>query len=101
LLNWQSAKNRKPLMLRGARQVGKTSTVKNLAKHFTYFVEINFDEQPAFSTIFEKKLSVFEVCEQLSVLTNTPIVAGQTLLFFDEIQTCIPAIILNRIIKIT
>jgi len=96
LLNWQSAKNRKPLMLRGARQVGKTSTVKNFAKHFTYFVEINFDEQPAFSTIFEKKLSVFEVCEQLSVLTNTPIVAGQTLLFFDEIQTCIPAISMLR-----
>ncbi len=96
LLNWISAKNRKPLMLRGARQVGKTSTVKNLAAHFTYFVEINFDEQPFFSTIFEKNLSVFEVCEQLSVLTNTPIVAGETLLFLDEIQTCIPAISMLR-----
>ncbi len=96
LLNWKSAENRKPLMLRGARQVGKTSTVKKLAAHFTYFVEINFDEQPSFSAIFEKKLSVFEVCEQLSVLTNTPIVAGETLLFFDEIQTCTPAISMLR-----
>jgi len=83
-------------MLRGARQVGKTSTVKKLAAHFTYFVEINFDEQPSFSSIFEKNLSVFEVCEQLSVLTNTPIVAGETLLFLDEIQTCIPAISMLR-----
>ncbi|MDO8897232.1 MAG: AAA family ATPase, partial [Bacteroidales bacterium] len=96
LLNWKSAKIRKPLMLRGARQVGKTSTVKNLAAHFTYFVEINFDEQTFFSSVFEKNLSVFEICEQLSVLTNTPIVAGETLLFLDEIQTCIPAISMLR-----
>ncbi|MCF8381801.1 MAG: AAA family ATPase [Bacteroidales bacterium] len=96
LINWKLAKNRKPLMLRGARQVGKTSTVKKLAEHFIYFVEINFDEQPVFSAIFEKNLSVFEVCEQLSVLTNTPIVAGKTLLFLDEIQTCIPAISMLR-----
>lgn len=92
LLNWKFAKNRKPLMLRGARQVGKTSTVRSLAEQFTNFVEINFDENPAFSTIFENNLSVYEICEQLSVLTNTPIVAGETLLFLDEIQTCIPAI---------
>jgi len=96
LLNWKLAKKRKPLMIRGARQVGKTSTVKNHASHFVYFVEINFDEQPFFSSIFEKNLSVFEVCEQLAVLTNTPIVAGETLLFFDEIQTCIPAISMLR-----
>ena len=92
LFKWKSAERRKPLILRGARQVGKTSTIKNLAAHFTYFVEINFDERPLFSSIFEKDLSVSEVCEQLSVLTNTPIVAGETLLFLDEIQNCIPAI---------
>lgn len=96
LLSWKIAKKRKPLMLRGARQVGKTSTVKKLAEHFTYFVEINFDEQPSFSVIFNNEFSVFEVCEQLSVLTNTPIVEGQTLLFLDEIQTCIPAISMLR-----
>jgi predicted AAA+ superfamily ATPase len=96
LLDWKLAKKRKPLILRGARQVGKTSSVKNLALHFTYFVEINFDENPFFSLIFEKNLSVFEVCEQLSVLTNTPIVAGETLLFLDEIQSCIPAISMLR-----
>lgn len=96
LLQWKTTPNRKPLILRGARQVGKTSSVKKLATHFTYFVEINFDENAMFSSIFDKNLSVFEVCEQLSVLTNTPIVAGQTLLFLDEIQSCIPAISMLR-----
>jgi predicted AAA+ superfamily ATPase len=96
LLNWKSAKKRKPLMLRGARQVGKTSSVQNLAQHFTHFVEINFDESPSYSAVFENNSSVFEVCEQLSVLTNTPIVAGETLLFLDEIQACIPAISMLR-----
>jgi predicted AAA+ superfamily ATPase len=96
LLNWKLAETRKPLLLRGARQVGKTSTVKNLAQHFIYFVEVNFDESSFISSIFEKNLSVFELCEQLSVLTNTPIVAGETLLFLDEIQACIPAISMLR-----
>ncbi|MES2589341.1 MAG: AAA family ATPase [Bacteroidota bacterium] len=92
LLNWKFSENRKPLILRGARQVGKSSSVKNLSKKFTHFIEINFDETPHFSEIFEKNLSVFEICEQLSILTNTPIIEGKTLLFFDEIQSCIPAI---------
>ncbi|HNQ68254.1 MAG TPA: AAA family ATPase [Bacteroidales bacterium] len=96
LLKWKLSKNRKPLMLRGARQVGKSSTVKKFAENFTYFVEINFDEQPDLAAIFEKNLTVFDVCEQLSVLTNTPIRSGETLLFLDEIQTCIPAISMLR-----
>jgi len=96
LLKWKFAEKRKPLILRGARQVGKTSSVKNLAKKFTYFAEINFDESASYSVIFQKDISVFEVCEQLSVLTNTPIIAGETLLFLDEIQSCIPAISMLR-----
>ena len=96
LLNWSLLTNRKPLILRGARQVGKSSSVKNLAKQFKYFVEINFDENAGFAELFNKNLSVNEVCEQISVLTNTPIVAGETLLFFDEIQACIPAISMLR-----
>ena len=96
LLNWKIADKRKPLLIRGARQVGKTSSIKNLKQHFTYFVEINFDENPSYARIFEMGLSVAEVCEQLSVLTNTPIEGGRTLLFLDEIQNCIPAINMLR-----
>jgi len=92
LLEWKKSDNRKPLLLRGARQVGKTSAVKNLSKHFHYFVEINFDEHQSFKIIFEKDYSPREICEQLSVLTNTPIIPGETLLFLDEIQACLPAL---------
>lgn len=96
LLAWKNSSQRKPLMLRGARQVGKTSSVKNLATNFTYFIEINFDEKREYAGIFDKNLSVSELCEQLSILTNTPILPGQTLLFLDEIQSCIPAISVLR-----
>lgn len=91
LFEWKESVNRKPLLLRGARQVGKSTAVKNLSAQFRYFVEINFDEHQSFKSIFEKDYSVQEICEQLSVLTNTPIVAGETLLFLDEIQACLPA----------
>ncbi len=47
------AGQRKPLMLRGARQVGKSSAVRQLARHFEYFVEINFDEHPSYQKLFE------------------------------------------------
>ncbi|HAT80134.1 MAG TPA: ATP-binding protein [Flavobacterium sp.] len=89
---WKQLPNRKPLILRGARQVGKSSSVKNLAKKFKYFIEINFDENPIYTTVFENGLDPVGICEQLSVISNTPIVEGETLLFFDEIQSCIPAI---------
>lgn len=89
---WKQLPNRKPLILRGARQVGKSSSVKNLAKNFKYFIEINFDENPIYATVFENGLDPFGICEQLSVISNTPIIEGETLLFFDEIQSCVPAI---------
>ena len=92
LETWKNSPQRKPLLLRGARQVGKSSSVKNLAKKFQYFVEINFDENPNYKAIFEKGFSPAEICEQLAIITNTPIINGKTLLFFDEIQACLSAI---------
>jgi uncharacterized protein len=92
LESWRVAPQRKPLLLRGARQVGKSSAVRNLAQKFTYFVELNFDEIPLYRTIFEQQLNVEEVCELVRAATNTPVEAGKTLLFLDEIQACIPAI---------
>lgn len=92
LVIWSATAQRKPLLLRGARQVGKSSVVKNLAKQFEFFVEINFDENPRYRSVFKDGFDPIEICEQLSILKNTPIIAGKTLLFFDEIQACIPAI---------
>lgn len=93
---WKNERNRKPILLRGARQVGKTSAVRNLSTQFKYFIELNFDENPTLIKLFENNPSVDEVCEQISIYTNKPVIAGESLLFFDEIQSCIPAISMLR-----
>ncbi len=92
LVSWTESKSRKPLILRGARQVGKSSAVRNIGKKFKYFLEINLDENTQLRTLFENELTVLEIVEQLAVITNTPIISGETLLFIDEIQASIPAI---------
>jgi predicted AAA+ superfamily ATPase len=92
LVSWKESKSRKPLILRGARQVGKSSAVRNIGKKFKYFLEINLDENTQLRTLFENELTVLEIVEQLAVITNTPIISGETLLFIDEIQASIPAI---------
>jgi len=88
LLSWAKEKNRKPLLLRGARQVGKSSAVRNLGKSFKNYVEINFEDDKEVHVFFEKFNSPHEICKQLSLYYKKEIVAGQTLVFFDEIQDC-------------
>jgi len=92
LLAWRREKEGKPLLIRGARQVGKSTAVRELAKQFEHFLEVNFEEQKQVHRIFEGDLNPVELCENLSVLYNVPVIPGHTLLFFDEIQACIPAI---------
>jgi predicted AAA+ superfamily ATPase len=92
LQDWREEKERKPLLIRGARQVGKTSVIQNLGKDFPHYIELNFEENQGLKELFDSNLSVNEICEQLSLLHNTPIIPGKTLLFLDEIQACKPAI---------
>ena len=93
LLAWSKEENRKVLLLRGARQVGKSSAVRRLGKSFKHYVEINFeDADEQVKALFAPGVSPQEICMKLSVLTLTPIVPCETLLFFDEIQSCVPAI---------
>jgi predicted AAA+ superfamily ATPase len=92
LVAWRKEKEGKPLLIRGARQVGKSTAVRELAKQFEHFLEVNFEEQKQVHKIFEGDLNPKELCENLSILYNIPIIPGRTLLFFDEIQACIPAI---------
>ena len=93
LLAWSKEANRKVLLLRGARQVGKSSAVRNLGKTFKHYVEINFeDADEQVKDLFKPGVSPQEICMKLSVLTLTPIVPNETLLFLDEIQACVPAI---------
>jgi predicted AAA+ superfamily ATPase len=92
LLQWKGEKDHKPLLIRGARQVGKSTTVRNLAAQFDHFLEVNFESRRQLHAIFEGDLDPKQICEQLSLLFNVPVIPGKTLVFFDEIQACIPAI---------
>ena len=92
LVDWKNSDDRKPLLLRGARQIGKSSAVRQLSKSFEHYVEINFEEKPEIKELFQRSLSPYQLCENLSFFTGIPIIPGKTLLFFDEIQSCLPAI---------
>jgi uncharacterized protein len=92
LTAWRQEQQGKPLLIRGARQVGKSTAVRHLAGQFDHFLEVNFEEQRQVHTLFEGDLDPRQLCENLSVLYNVPIQPGKTLLFFDEIQACLPAI---------
>lgn len=92
LKDWKKEKNRKVLLLRGARQVGKTFIVRELAKEFKHFVEINFEKNADIQHFFEQNLDPERICTNLSAYYGTPIIDGETLLFYDEIQGCPKAI---------
>jgi predicted AAA+ superfamily ATPase len=91
---WKEEKYRKPLLLKGARQVGKTHAVRQLGKTFASFVEINFEKEPRAAAIFapDKSLAPRRMLEELVSLSHAPIHPGRTLLFFDEIQAAPRAI---------
>lgn len=88
LTRCKDSKNRKVLLLRGARQVGKTYCIRKLGKSFKNFLEVNFEETPEIKTIFKKSLNPEYLCEKLAVYFKTSIKPGETLLFLDEIQAC-------------
>jgi predicted AAA+ superfamily ATPase len=85
LKEWKSRPERKPLVIRGARQVGKTFLVRELSKDFQNYVEINLETNISILSYF-KNNSPKEIVELLSLHFNNKIIPGQTLLFFDEIQ---------------
>jgi len=92
LVSWSQNESRKPLLLRGARQVGKTAAARTLGKQFKHYVEINFDDDAEAGEFFRMNLDPAELCSRLSVYVQKPIIPGETLLFFDEIQSCIEVI---------
>lgn len=96
LENWKKSPTRKPLIIRGARQVGKTTAVRHLGRTFTHFVEINFEAEPQWCTLFEGSLDPKRILLDLELSVEKKIIPGQTLLFFDEIQACPKALLALR-----
>lgn len=93
LLQWKEDPERKPLILRGARQVGKTWLMKEFGRvHFSNCVYFNFDEETGLQSIFQNNKDPHRIVELLSLLGGEKIIEGKTLLLLDEIQECTEAL---------
>lgn len=99
LLEWKNNPMRKPLLLRGARQVGKSSAVRHFGKEFKYFAEVNFERHKAVKTFFQGDIDIRLIAQKIAKYINVPIEEGETLLFLDEIQECPEAIMALRFFK--
>ena len=89
LINWKNDEERKPLVLKGARQVGKTWLMKAFGKnHYKSFVYFNFDEEDELKSIFEVNKNPQRILELLSLICGEKILPRETLIIFDEIQEC-------------
>ncbi len=99
LRQWKKNPTHYPLLLRGARQVGKTYLVEKFGKReFESTVSVNFEAQPEAIACFET-LDPIQICSRLERILDTPILPGKTLLFLDEIQACPKAIVALRYFK--
>ena len=96
LVQWCSSTIRKPLLLRGARQVGKTHIVRELGKKFKHYIEINFEKNPELMKLFEYDLDAVRISREISMALGKVVHPGQTLLFIDEIQEMPRALIALR-----
>jgi predicted AAA+ superfamily ATPase len=88
LLSWKDSQNRKPVLLRGARQVGKSYLANELGRQFNDYLEINFELEPALKVLFDKDLQPRRIVRDIALATGHTITPGKTLLFLDEIQEC-------------
>lgn len=89
LINWKASEERKPMVLKGARQVGKTWLMKEFGRScYDSFVYFNFDEEDELKSIFETNKNPHRIIELLSMIGGEKILPGKTLVIFDEIQEC-------------
>lgn len=86
---WKDMPGRKPILLKGARQIGKTWAMETFGEEcFEYCVKFDFDRQPELKSVFEITKSPGRLIKELSLYCDHPIVPGKTLMIFDEIQEC-------------
>ena len=89
LLAWKNSHNRMPLLLYGARQVGKTYTALTFGKeHYRNTVYFNLEDSREVAAVFERDLDPYRIVKELSARSGQSIFEGETLLIFDEIQSC-------------
>lgn len=96
LLEWKQDKSRRPLIIRGARQIGKTYTITEFGKNeYESIVTLNFERNPEYNEIFSS-FDPKEIIEKITLFTHKKVAIGKTLLFLDEIQECPRAIVALR-----
>ncbi len=88
LITWKNSPRHKPLLLRGARQVGKSMSIRHLGEQFENYAEVNFEKQREFRQIFQGTSDVRKIISSIGALLKVSIIEGKTLLFLDEIQSC-------------
>ena len=89
LIRWKSGEDRKPMVLKGARQVGKTWLMKEFGQnYYDNFVYFNFDEEEELKSVFTANKNPHRIIELLSLIADRKIISGETLIIFDEIQEC-------------
>ena len=88
LIEWRKSKNKMPLIVKGARQIGKTESIKNFGlNNYKSLIEINFVLQPEYKDIFDKGFEIDRVIKDITLKNgNFQFIPGETLIFFDEIQ---------------
>ncbi|MDF1759294.1 MAG: AAA family ATPase [Coxiellaceae bacterium] len=96
LENWKKKSDRKSLIIKGARQIGKTTAIRQFGKGFKSLIEVNFERSPELHKLFEGSLAADHLISNLQLATSQQIIPGETLLFFDEVQACPRAIIALR-----
>jgi len=91
LVEWKKSKDKKPLIVKGARQIGKTESIRHFAKNnYKSIIEINFILQKQFQDIFDDGFEVDTIIKNISLRNpNLEFIPGETLIFFDELQACI------------
>ena len=99
LKTWRDHPLRKPLLLRGARQVGKSWLIRQFGLTFDHFIEINFEKDKQIKQLFMGSLEPQLLIQKIAGYVNKPVIPGKTLLFFDEIQECEEAITALRYFK--
>lgn len=99
LIAWKNDSTHLPLIIRGARQIGKTYSIRMFGEsQFKNYVEINFELDPQFKACFSQ-LDPHQIIQELELLTSHSITPGQTLLFLDEVQECPQALMALRYFK--
>ena len=91
LIDWKNSADKKPLIIKGARQIGKTESIKNFAKNnYKSVIEINFVLQKQYKDIFDNGFEVDTIIKNISLRNpDFEFIPGETLIFFDELQDCI------------